>query len=117
MSTQHFEPGPVEFAQQLDEKVTHTRDLVTELIKRAKTDQLIRPVMVSAGAQLDATGFGKFLLYEVPAGMGLYVDQINLEAINAATGLSYTPAAPFTAGWVGIFRGEPGFGALVAFNP
>jgi hypothetical protein len=113
VSNQHLEPGPVEYTQELDETTEDVRALIARLISTARTDEPIRPIMVPAGTNTDATGASKFLLYEVPAGMGLYVDQINIEIGGAAV----TPAAPITSGYVGVYRGEPGFGGLIDFLP
>jgi hypothetical protein len=117
MTTQHFEPGPVEFTQALDEKVTATRDLVARLLASAEENPRERLVVAIGGGQTDATGFLKAVVYECPAGFVFYIHRINLEAMNTAAGVSYTPAAPYATGWVGFYRGEPGFGGLTNFVP
>lgn len=117
MSNQHMEPGPPLYVQQLDEQIANTNALIRRLLEQADTEKKSLPFEVPSGGQTDASGNVKFTAFESPQGYITSIHRINLEAINPATGTSFTPAAPFTAGWVGIFRGDPGFGALLDFAP
>jgi hypothetical protein len=116
VSDQHFEPGPVLYTQQTGEDTAALNELLARLLRASNVEKKEREFVSVAGGQTDATGFLRVKV-EYPQGFAFHVHRINLEAINPATGLSYTPAAPFTAGWVGIYRGEPGFGGLIDFAP
>jgi hypothetical protein len=117
LSTQHFEPGAPEYVQPLMEKLDGTAELIRRFLAIAADEKKELNFVTPSGGQTDGTGFAKWVAMEPPQGFGYSIHRINLEAINPATGLSYTPAAPFTAGWVGIFRGDPGFGGLIDFAP
>jgi len=116
MSDQHFEPGPPQFVQTLDEETTNLHKLLARFLESANVERKEREFVSVAGGQTDAGGNLRVKV-EYPQGFAFHVHRINLEAINPVNGLSYTPAAPFTTGWVGVYRGEPGFGSLIDFAP
>jgi hypothetical protein len=115
MSSQHFQPGPPEYVQQLDEKVSGLSDLIRELIKTADKQE-VREYSVQVGGQTDGTGFLRAYV-ELPQGYAFHVHRINLEAVNPATGVAYLPSAPYTAGNVSFYKGEPGLINRFDFAP
>jgi len=117
MSDQHFSPGPAEFAQELDEKVSHTKALVEQLIKAQSTEKRDRTFEVPSGAQTDGTGAAKWVVFESPQGFEFRIYRVNINAINPATGSPYTPAAPYTGGSFALYRGEVGLMSLIDFAP
>lgn len=105
MSDQHFEPGPVQFTQELDDRIKDIHKIVENLL-RSKVGE-VREYEIPFGGNTDATGASKVYV-EYPQGFAFHVHRINLEAINPATQAPYLPSAPYTAGNVSFYRGEPG---------
>lgn len=117
MSTEHFTPGPVEMTQPLLEHVEHQRQLIARLLAEASAERKEFDIMVPFGGNTDVSGNAKIMAYESPQGFGFSVHRLSINAINPTTGLPYTPAAPYTSGYIVIHRGEVGLNSLVDFAP